>query len=188
MKNELLLSLYKQPVSVFTVADIHLLLPEISYKNLKAQLSYLKTTGGLKRLCRGIYAKEKYDVFELANKLYSPSYISLETVLRQAGIIFQYYERIFVASYLTRTIEVDGKTIEYRRLKKEILLNREGVENIKEAAVASPERAFLDAVYIYKNYHFDNLNGLDWDKVNRLKNIYHSRVLLKRVEDYARLR
>jgi len=38
---------------------------------------------------RGIYAKDKnYDRLELANRIYTPSYISLETVLSREGIVF----------------------------------------------------------------------------------------------------
>jgi len=41
-------------------------------------------------LRRGLYAKDNsYDKNELATKIYIPSYISFETVLRNAGAIFQ---------------------------------------------------------------------------------------------------
>lgn len=81
-------------------------------------MSYFAKSGSIKKLSRGVYAKDHYDVLELANKLYAPSYISLETVLQKAGVIFQYYESIFAVSYLTRTVEVSGHTIEYRRIAK----------------------------------------------------------------------
>ena len=75
-------------------------------------------------------------------------------------------------------------TIEYRRLKKDILLNKQGIEEQENVVIASPERAFLDAVYLYKDYHFDNLSSLDWEKITELKNLYGSRRFLKRVEEY----
>jgi predicted transcriptional regulator of viral defense system len=63
-----------------------------------------------------IFYKNK---FEIATKIYKPSYISFETVLSQSGVIFQYYSQIFVASYLTREIEVDGQKYFYRKINKE---------------------------------------------------------------------
>ena len=50
--------------------------------------------------------------------------------------------------------------------------------------MATLERAFLDAVYLYKNYHFDNLGTIDWEKVAELKKIYKSKAFEKRVEEY----
>ncbi|HCC84373.1 MAG TPA: hypothetical protein DEP87_01715 [Candidatus Pacebacteria bacterium] len=53
--------------------------------------------------------------------------------------------------------------------------------------VASPERAFLDVVYVYKNYHFDNLSILNWDIIMELKVIYESETLNKRVREYFQI-
>ena len=50
--------------------------------------------------------------------------------------------------------------------------------------MASKERAFLDAVYLYKDYHFDNLGSLDWEKIEDLKKIYKSKAFEKRVNSY----
>lgn len=188
MKNSLLIDLHKQRATVFTLKDITLLFPEIPYKNLKKNMAYFAKTGSIKKLSRGVYAKDHYDVLELANKLYTPSYISLESVLKTAGVVFQYDSRIFAASYLSRTIKVNGRTIEYRRLPKEILLNHRGLEIKNEVVMAMPERAFLDAVYLYKDHHFDNLSVLNWDKVMELKSIYKNRALERRLKDYARQR
>ena len=161
-----------------------MLFPEIPYGNLKKRMSYFAKSGSIKKLSRGIYAKDQFNVLELANKLYTPSYISLETVLQKAGATFQYYESIFAVSYISRTVEVGGHTIVYRRMKKSALLNKKGIEEQENVVIASPERAFLDAVYLYKDYHFDNLSSLNWDKVTELKDLYGSRKFLKRVEEY----
>ena len=187
MKNETLVDLYKKPQTVFTLKDISLWFPEVPYNNLKERMSYFARSGSIKKLIRGVYAKETYDVLELANKLYVPSYVSLETVLQRAGVTFQYYERIFAMSYLSREVVVDGHTVEYRRIKKEILLNKQGIEEQGVVVIATPERAFLDAVFLYKNYHFDNLSTLNWEKIMELKYIYASRIFSKRVEEYYQI-
>ena len=187
MKNQLLIELHKQPQTVFSLKEISLLMPELEYNNLSNQVLYLAKQRAIKRLARGIYAKDEYSPSELANKLYTPSYISLETVFLSAGITFQYYERIFSVSYLTRTVEVDGHTLQYHQMSKNILLEKRGLVERDNITIASPERAFLDALYLYKNYHFDNLGGLDWDKVFELVDIYKSKAMRKRADEYHQI-
>ncbi|MFH1971522.1 MAG: hypothetical protein ABIJ05_04030 [Patescibacteria group bacterium] len=187
MKNELLLELYKRPETVFTLADISIMFPKIPYENIKARMSYLATKGMIKKVRRGIFVKDNYDVFGLANKLYSPSYVSLETVLAKAGIIFQYYREIFSVSYLSRALFVAGNDLRYRKIKDEILFNHRGIERINQVEVATKERAFLDAVFLYRDYHFDNLRPLDWKKIEELKIIYQSKIFNKRLNDYHQI-
>jgi hypothetical protein len=187
MTNQLLLELYKHPGTVFTLKEASLLVPAIPYSNLKRRIAYLAKTGALRRLSHGIYGKEGYNKLELANKLYAPSYVSLETVLRQAGVVFQFYEAIFSVSYVSRSVTVDGKIFQYRQMNKRILLDKQGLSEQDSVTMASPERAFLDAVYLYKDYHFDNLGALNWDKVQSLQAIYQNKQLQKRVKQYYKI-
>ena len=92
-----------------------------------------------------------------------------------------------MASYLTRKIKVGEQEIFYRKIKDEILLNNLGVEERNSYFIATKERAFLDAVFLYKDYHFDNLRPLDWEKVKEIESIYSSKVLIKRVAQYAKI-
>ncbi len=185
--DDFILTLYSRPNTVFSLAEIALLFPEVAYKNLRDRLYYFTKVGKLQRLRQGIYAKANYDPLELANKLYTPSYISLETVLAKGGVVFQFYETIFAVSYLTRSVKVNDISVQYRQIKPEVLVNLQGVEEKGGYFIASLERAFLDAVFIYKNYHFDNIGALDWEKVHTLKKLYKSRVFEKRVEEYYKI-
>lgn len=99
-------------------------------------------------------------------------------------MVFQYYERIFAVSYLTREIEIGDITIQYRQIKKDVLTNLQGIEERDGYFIASLERAFLDAVFIYKDYHFDNLGSLNWDRIFELLPLYHSKALEKRAKEY----
>jgi len=182
--NDIILKLYSNPSTVFTLDEISQLLPDIEYKKLKDRLYYFTKVAKVTRPRHGVYAKKDYNPLELANKLYKPSYISFETVLAKGGVVFQYYETIFVASYLTREIEVNGVKIQYRQIKGDVLTNPEGIEQKMGYFIATLERAFLDAVYLYKNYHFDNLGTVDWERVGKLKKIYGSFAFEKRVEEY----
>lgn len=184
MKEDLLLKIYQQPGTVFTVDEISQFFPGITYKQLKDRLYYFVKVGKLKRPKTGIYAKERYNTMELANKLYKPSYVSLETVLFKGAVVFQYYETIFLASYLTRSVQIGDINIQYRRLRGDILTNPVGIEFKEGYFIATLERAFLDAVYIYKNYYFDNLGSLNWEKINDLKKIYESKAFEANVEKY----
>lgn len=187
MKNDVLISLYKRPETVFTLKDIALLFPQISYLNLKERMKYFANKGGIKKIRKGIYVKDNYDVLELANKLYSPSYVSLETVLLKEGIIFQYSQNIFSVSYLSRSVSVAGNELRYRKIKDEILLNHRGIERVNQAEVAAKERAFLDAIFLFKDYHFDNLRPLDWEKIEGMKIIYNNKIFNKRINDYYQI-
>lgn len=184
MKKDFILTLYSKPQTVFTLDEISLYFPDIPYANLRSKVRYFTNAGKLRRLKSGIYAKYDYDPLEFACKLYRPAYISLETVLAQGGVVFQYYERVFAASYLTREVAVGSVTIQYRRIKDSILMNTAGVEQKDGYFIATIERAFLDAVFIYKDYHFDNLGALDWKKVFELVPLYHNKTFEKRVKNY----
>lgn len=184
MEKDFILEIYSLPQTVFTLKELSLLFPDISYLSLRKRAHYFARTGKLRSLTRGVYAKKEYNPYELANKLYSPSYISLETVLQKAGLAFQNYETIFVISYLSRKVTVDNRSINYRRITDNILLNKKGIEDQLTYSIATKERAFLDAVFLYKDYHFDNLGPLDWDLIHELVGIYESKRLRERVTKY----
>lgn len=184
MKKDIILDVFKSDQTVFTAKELSLMYPDISQKDLFRRLSYYVKKGKINRPRKGIYAKDKFNHLELANKIYTPSYISLETVLREHGLIFQESTVITAVSYLTREITCGGIKISYRKIKDEVLVDKTGIVKENNYFSAGRERAFLDAVFIYKDYHFDNLSGLDWDKVKKIIKIYHSKALRNRVRDY----
>lgn len=42
----------------------------------------------------------------------------------------------------------------------------------------------MDTVFVYKNYYFDNLLVLNWEKVFDLLGLYKSKALEKRIKQY----
>ena len=186
MENALAI-LYKSPKTVFTISDIALIWSENKAKNLRNRIRYYVNTGALIRLTRGVFAKDKnYNPKELATSIYTPSYISFETVLREAGMIFQHYETLYVASYNSKVLKVAGRNFCFRKIKNEVLYNTQGIVDKGSFSQASPERAFLDTIYLYPRYYFDNLNSLDWDVCQKLVGIYHNQQLAKRLEGYRK--
>jgi hypothetical protein len=43
---------------------------------------------------------------------------------------------------------------------------------------ASVERALCDRLYLTKNYHFDNLEHINWENLEEISQIYNKRVIL----------
>jgi len=184
-KGEYLEILLKSPKTVFSTKDIALLWKSKTEGAVWVRLSSYVKAGKLIRVYRGIYAKDKnYDRMELATRIYTPAYVSFETVLTRAGINFQYYGNIFVASYVTREIEADGQKISFIKIKDYVLSNTMGIEQVGEVAMATKERAFLDRIYISRDYHFDHLDVLDWDKVFEILPIYRNQRMNKKVKAY----
>src|SRR3989339_1514 len=173
MPKNIILELYKSRKTVFTMAEIVLIWEEKNPKNTRAKIKYYVDKGELIRLRRGVYGKSDYDKLELATKIYTPAYISFETVSRREGMTFQYYETVFAASYLSREIKLkNSQKIQYWKLKDEILLNPQGIIRKENYSIASKERAFMDMIYLRPRYYFDNLNSLDWEKCFALLDVY----------------
>ncbi len=184
-----ILKIYESPQSIFTLEDISLITGEKELNALKSNLNYYTKTGKLLSLRRGIYAKnQNYDILELATRIYTPSYISFETVLSKNGVIFQYDNTTYVASYLSRQITVDGKKYVFRKIKNEILISKNGLKEEGNYFSACLERAFLDILYLYKDYHFDNLQSIDWDKCCHILPIYKNIRLEKTVSRLKKIR
>jgi hypothetical protein len=186
-KGEYLESLLRSPKTIFSTKDVVLLWGEQTESAVRVRLNYYVRTGKLIRVHRGFYAKDKnYDRFELATRIYTPSYISFETVLTREGVNFQYYGNIFVASYVNREINADDQKITFVRMKDYVLSNTVGIGHKEGYAIATRERAFLDRIYVSKDYHFDNLANLNWNRVFEILPIYHNKRLERKIKEYFR--
>ncbi len=171
--------------TVFTFKDISLLWRNPDKEAVIAGVNYYVNTGQLYRIRRGIYAKDaNYDKMELACRIYTPAYVSFETILGRSGIVFQYYERIFVASYLSREISVDGQVYQYRKIKNAVLTDAAGVVNKDGLACATPERAFLDTLYLNMDYHFDNVAPLNWEEIFKILPLYENKRMTGKVREF----
>jgi hypothetical protein len=186
MKKGFIKAILRSNQTVFTFKELLLMWDGIDVDTAKKRVNYYVQTGNLYSVRRGIYAKDKnYNRFELATRIFTPAYISFETVLGNAGITFQYYSQIFVASYQTKEIIADQQKFVFKTLKSSLLTNSFGVENKETYAMAIPERAFLDVIYLSKDYHFDNLSSINWDKVKEILPIYgKNKNMSNRIDKY----
>jgi hypothetical protein len=173
MLNSDLSKILRSTQTVFTFKDLLLQQENPDAKLLKRRLNYYVKTGQLLAVRKGIYTKdENYDRYELATKILRPAYISFETVTGASGLTFQYYGQIFVASGQSKEFTCDGQKYVFRKLKSTILTDPSGIENRETYSIATPERAFLDVLYLSKDYYFDNLSPLNWEKIHEILPIY----------------
>lgn len=180
MEKNTLLNIFKSKASVLTFKEILLASESTTTSSLKRRLNYYVKNKELYAIRRGIYARDKnYDRRELATKIFTPSYISFETILVEAGVIFQYYSTIFIATYQTKDITCDGQMYSFKKIKDTILINTTGITQKENYFAASPERAFLDLLYLNKNYHFDNLAPLNFNLIFSILPIYNNKRMEK---------
>ena len=179
------LAVNKGEQTVFNLAEIARITGVKAGKNLISAMSYYVKKGDLLRLAKGLYAfSNDYLRYELGNKLRTPSYVSLYTVLQDKGVVFQLYTSVFLASSRSETVTIDGQKFVYRKIKNEILLNNMGVENDGLVAVASLERAILDKIYLDGEEHFDNLRSVNWDKMEELnEQVYRHKNINKYIKE-----
>ncbi len=184
IRKDIVLSLYRDSRTVFRLIDVAMLVEETNLQILSKKLNYYVSKGKLKNPRRGIYTKPEYNQEELACRIYAPSYISLDFVLQKAGIVYQFDTRITTISYLSRRITVENKIYRYRKIKGIILSNTTGInQQSNHVNTASPERAFLDMLYLEPGFYFDNINPIDIELTKKMLHIYQSKTLNRRINE-----
>ncbi len=179
--------LYANGNTVFTLNDLALLWGIDNRAVLLNKVNYWSKNDKLVKLRRGLYATTpNYSKYEVAQKLLTPSYISLHTVLAMEGLVFQYDPAIYCVANLSRKFKVGENAYIYKKVKDVVLYNRAGILDKGGYFIASKERAFLDQLYLVSNYYFDNVDDLDWDKVFQILPIYGTANLEKVVRNYAK--
>jgi len=133
-------------LSVFTV---------VQAAQTNVQLARWHKAGKLIRLKRGVYqfADRQVEEFSMANFLYSPSYISLETALNNFGTIPDVSANVISISPVTTKIIKTVKGIFlYSKIDQALYF---GWQKIKDGSgiyyqIALPEKALLDWIYLRK--------------------------------------
>ena len=170
------------PRTVFNVQSLRMLTECEDSQKLTKSLHYYVKEGKIHNPRRGIYTKATFDEKEMACSLFRPAYVSLEYVLQRSGIAFQYDDTVTSVSYLNRIVEIDDKAYQFRIINPELWIGMDGIEQQDNILIASPERAFLDMIYLSAgNCYFDNLHPLNKIKVKQLLPFYQSKVLTERV-------
>lgn len=159
--------------TVFTISELKFLFNIKNAVHINLIMQRMKKQNIVKNLAYGIWTLNDYDKLELWSKLRKNSYLSLEYVLQQHGIIFQAYEKtITLVSNNTFTKEIDGLTFEYHKIKANILTHPLWLKYQWKYFIATPERAVCDMIYLYKDSRFDNVQALDTGLLSQLSEIY----------------
>lgn len=143
--------------TVFTLSELknHLQIPTES--GLKSFLQRAKKDGRLLNPQKGIRTLPVYDMNELAGKLFPGGYISLEPVLFQAGVMFQYYgNTVQCIWHKNADIFFNNQNYTARVLKKDLYNNPTCIQEFDGYRKAMPERAFCDLVYLRPQAQVDN--------------------------------
>jgi len=170
--------------TVFSLQDMGKIWGIENSNYLKLVASRLFKCREIFRISRGLYAvSEKFNNYELANKLKTPSYVSLETVLQKEGVIFQDYgNTIFSISNNSLFKKINSNVFRYSKISDKLLMNPLGIVNSGQAKIAIAERALCDRIYLSSDYYFDNLRGINSEKLLLISRIYNSRVQREVIE------
>lgn len=172
------------PQSIFTVDDLAVLWKISDRSKLWESIKYYLRTGRLRSIHRGVYSTvDDYSPLEAAIKIFPPAYISFITALAFHGAYFQYTDEIHVMGQTSKRIDLpSGRPIIYHQLKKEVLLNQNGVSKNEGYWIASLERAICDTSYLEPNFVFENVDKANAEELERLSELYENRALYDRIQ------
>ena len=142
------------------------------------QLSRWVTKKLLMKLRRGVYIlPENINInpFILANKIFEPSYISLESALYYYGLIPDIVTAVTsVTAKKTSRLEFDNKLFIYQKIKSDVFLGYQEIKDVKWGfLIALPEKAILDYFYLHKS----ELKSKDaWDELRINSEIYMKKI------------
>ena len=113
-----------------------------------------------------------FDVFELANMIIAPSYVSMHSALVRHGVAFQPGAVTTSVALVSDRRRVGDLTFLYYSMKSSLFFNLDGVRYSDGLAVAGPERAILDAFYFNLLPNVDEPEKLDAGALRRLSDLY----------------
>ena len=182
--------------------------PVFSSQDIKKQFSDFdnrrlvewQEKGYIIKLRRGYYSFEEVEKGESfryfsANKMYSPSYISMESALSYYNLIPEgVFTTVSLTTRNTTSFSTPLGSFKYRNVKSQLyfgyrLLNIHG-HTIK---MADPEKSILDYLYLNKIDTSEILEGirlnepqirdlLDFNKLYQYEKLFHSKILQKRLQ------
>lgn len=193
-----------QGVPVFSTSMLGTLTDEVG--TLKVQISHWKRRGLIRPLRRGLYLLNSEDrrveppLFYLANQIFIPSYVSLESALATYGLIPEFVAATTsVTARKTCRFENDFGLFTYQHVLPAGYGGFESVQVSKElsALVATPEKAVIDFLYLnlssfsaqdhsifLKSYRFQNGHGLQPKKLRAYAGQLQTKKLLAVVEGF----
>jgi len=160
--------LYKKKVSLFGINDAKKVFAISKDNTVYKLLQRLEKKNIIKRIENGKYLFSFTEVsdFEIANFLFSPSYISLESALSFYGILSQFpYTITSVTSKKSKRVVYEDKEYEFVHIESKYFY---GFLKKDRFLIASPEKALIDMLYFMaKKLRSIPMEELDLSKINK---------------------
>lgn len=152
---------------VFSLQELKKVFKDFSYR----QLDRWEKKGYLKKVKRGFYVLSERQMdqnllFYTANKIYPPSYVSLQTALKFYGLIpEEIFQVTSVTTKKTTHFEAGMGNFIYGHLKASLYWGYIFVDyGIQKILMAEPEKAILD--YLYLNPHLKTRDDFAEMRIN----------------------
>ena len=140
-----------KPFTVFSVHDIWQAYPAFH----RRRLNEWQDKGYIRKVIRGYYVFtdapcDEKTLFEIANRIYAPSYVQFEMALSYYGLIPEsVYGVTSVSTRKTIQFKTSIGSFIYRTIRPKLYFGFDLIENNKKMfKLASPEKALLDLFYI----------------------------------------
>ena len=168
-------------LSLITLDDFSKLLNIDNRQTLYKKIARLEKAHIVQKLIKGKYRFlfQPVNDYCIANFLYQPSYISLESALSFYGIITGFpYQIASVSVKPTKSIEIDQKEFRYSQIENSLFW---GYEKQEDFLIAEKEKALLDYVYFgvkgLRNLSFDEM---DFSEMNKNKLVTYAKKMNNR--------
>lgn len=178
--------LKKKNYYVFSFQDIMTFFPKENKSNLEKRVYTWKKQGWISPLKKGLYEltyPENLIIPDLyiANRLYDPSYVSLETALSYYGIIPEVsFAVTSISAKPTREFKNKHGLFTYHTAKPDFFTGYNIIkQNNFEIFMAEPEKAVVDFLYFNKKIEFSE-ERFEKDTLSKLSR--------KKLNNYAKLR
>jgi len=189
-------------LKVFSIEDLYVVDPSFRLETLyewekKTWVIKLRS----KKYIFADYNPTNYDLYLIANRLYDPSYVSLELALNHYGVIPEAVMRVTSVT-TNKTLSVETK-IDYKSLDPRLFFGYQIITNDGTTyKIASLEKAIVDYFYLNSQVaEVDDIRGLRFneellkEKLNRLElekimSVFDSETLntrISRLTDYLQL-
>jgi predicted transcriptional regulator of viral defense system len=173
---------------VVTIEDLAVLWKIPERRKLIERIKYYLREKRLLHISKGVYAYgQDYTPLDIAQKLVPLSYISLYTASQMHGLTFQYYETIYAISLRSKTYTIDGQQYVYHKVKETIFYSQLGLIDNGRYIMADKERTICDCLYVFSSFYFDNLLGIDTEKLSLISKIYGNKRLEKEVNKLIKI-
>ena len=169
----------KIKMPIFSRADVLKHFPKEPPNQINTQLHRMMTRGDLVGIKRGLYCFPglSTDEFVLANKIYEPSYVSLESALNIYGVIPDIVANVVSVTPITskRFITPFGDYL-YSKIARALFFGYTEILDEHSSIyynIATPEKALLDLIYIRKIKDLIEYR-VDLSNINKKKLINYS--------------